>query len=524
MTVKTVRLRIQEGNQVSPLGEHPLVRTVMVGKSRTMDRTESWFDTPDLMLRRRGIFLQARRLGGKWVGSVHFSSGGEVRSKEWVCGASDGPPDWSELKRQLPEAWQGGIKINSLELLFAIECLEERWRLEFPDGGGMTLLELHGVMRCGSVRRSFHELVLENLAESPTRFFHMALALGRHFGAVLEPLSPSTRGFVRRDVGLLEVASWNKSGCRSTDQAIEAFSTSGAALLELMLALLAPLMYGINEDVVVAGERLGWVVARLSTLLGLFQFLLPDKLRQEMEGELTWLAGELQELDEWSGLLQHTLRPMVVHFQAYPVVSTALERAEKRQKAAIKQVLTAVESARFTQLFLGFAGFLMGEEGVRASLQETDPMQLGRMSEGADGVVRVRLRQLHKGVCEQGRNHWSLQEIPPVPLLLGISRIHAMTTLFADVLTDNKMQQYQDVVATLYGQLRVMIRLRNEHRLWSRLVTEKEATATHALFAGWQGAKLELSFGTLHRAWEAFLAFPVPKLHKEGVASKTHHG
>ncbi|MEO5330476.1 MAG: CHAD domain-containing protein [Magnetococcus sp. YQC-5] len=510
MSWRTLRLRINEGELGSELAEHPVIRAVG-GKSRMLERSETFFDTADLMLCRRGMLLTARRQGVHWVGGV-WSYVGEEASKEWECGEGEGVPDWTDLKKHLPEGSLEGIKVKNLEKLFEMRRQEERWRLDFPDGTRMVVREVRWEVVEGEEGLFWREVVLEYFGGNPNRFFQTVLSLGRHVGGVLEPLNPASRMCVGRDSTIMKLTVWKGSVFSAGEGAFKALSGAGESLLQLMLDQLAPLRYGPSEVSLEAMGQLGWAVDKMRALIGLFHTLLPEKLRHDMTMELEWLAGELEPVRAWNGVLGNVLVPMEGRFSGHQeVLGGVMEQARQQQQGACEQVMRAISTFRFTQLVLGFASWLIGEEGLKISLLESDPLLRERLSASSEGVIREGLSRSHKVLSDLGRKYWrkSPGSGDVGDMLADVEVLSHGLTLFSGVFADKKVPRYQESVAELGRELRVLKRLADEERLWHGLSLGQDEKVLH-LFLGWQGARMEQGLMNCKRAWEVFEQSPVP--------------
>ncbi|MBF0429435.1 MAG: CHAD domain-containing protein, partial [Magnetococcales bacterium] len=343
----------------------------------------------------------------------------------------------------------------------------------------------------------------------PNRFFQTVLALGRHFSGVFEPLTPLTRGFARLDPAVVPMVPWNgnrtvEGGCVS-----EVLSKTGESLLRWVMDHLAPLVYGLQESRQEAVINLSFAVTRLRFLLGVFHVFLPERVAQEMQTELTWFADELAPLQAWNGLLQEGLRPMRARFSDYPLLGQVIEQAEEQMELAFQQGVRAVESFRFTQLISGIAGWLIGGDGLRAALIESDPLFVERLRGPAEGVVREELRRTHKLVVDRGRKYWRDAEGDLVEFLPFVEALSQVVLLFIELSTDKKGLRYQEAVVMLDRELKGLARLVGDQRLWGELDSGAEEAVRH-LFNGWQGARMEQGVRGCKRSWEGFMASPVP--------------
>ncbi|MBF0295307.1 MAG: CHAD domain-containing protein [Magnetococcales bacterium] len=512
MSYRTLRLMIGDGGQAFTMEEHPMVRMALVGKPRRLERAETFFDTPDLRLRQSGWTLTLRRRGERWFGCVASTRVERAGGGEWECGQGDAMPDWGEMRRHLPEGVREEIRGRKPEALFEMACVEERVRLEFPDGTRIQARELRGELRRdGVVVEPFHELILDALSGAPQRFFHAALALARHYAARLEPLSPADRGFVRLDAGWLAPVPRRGTEVGRGAGVLEAFSLAGSGLLQEILDNLAPLAHGSGATRLGAAVQARGAVARLAGLFGLFHPLLPDKVRREPESELNWLLGELEPLGEWLALERQVLQPLRRRCGEYVQLEQVSEKYARKRQLAAERVAGVVTSVRFTQLMLGFAGWLVGVEELRNSLLATEPLLRERLQGSGEGLAREGLRRLHKLMGEQGGRYWEAEGPfrEPVEPLAWAEAIAYALELFPAWFEEKKARPYREALAGVVGSLRALVGLADARRLWDDLDPGRDE-ALRALFAGWHGALLEREWEEGKRAWGLFSAAAAP--------------
>ncbi|MBF0178534.1 MAG: hypothetical protein HQM03_00760 [Magnetococcales bacterium] len=512
MAYRTLRLAIGDGGRAFTLEEHPMVRMALVGKPRRVERAETFFDTPDLRLRQSGWTLTLRRRGERWFGCATSTREESEGVGEWECGLGEATPDWGEIRRHLPEAAREGIRGRKPEALFEMTCVEERVRLEFPDGTRIQARELRGESRRdGVVEERFHELILDALSGAPQRFFHAALALARHYAAHLEPMSPADRGFVRLDAGWLAPVPRRDAGVGRGAGVLEAFTLAGSGLLQEILDNLAPLAHGSGAVRLAAAERVRGAMARLAGLFGLFHPLLPDKVRREPEAELNWLLGELEPLGEWLALERQVLLPMRGRCAEYVQLDSILEKHGRKRQLAAERVAGVVASVRFTQLMLGFAGWLVGVEELRNSLLAAEPLLRDRLNGSGEGLAREGLRRLHKLLVEQGGRYWEAEGAfrePVEPLARAEAIAHALE-LFPAWFEEKRARPYREALDGVVGRWRALVGLADARRLWDDLDSGRDE-ALRALFAGWHGALLEREWEDGRRAWGQFLSAAAP--------------
>ncbi|MBF0340778.1 MAG: hypothetical protein HQL95_07415 [Magnetococcales bacterium] len=505
MTFESVRLRVGlEGREFS-LSDHPVLRAAVAGKSRLVESREQAYDTEDGRLRRKGVLLVATRHGAKWTGCATWSREGSPVSREWECGSGEAP-EWSDLKKQLPEPLLDGVRGRNLECRFALDLREERWRLEYPDGARITVRQFQGGLSGGETEEGFHEVLLERSGGDPIRFLQTVLAVARHCGAFLEPLSPAERVWLRLDPGVLQPGPMVPGEASAGERIGLVLCRTGGAHLEWLRGQLPVLLYGAGDgrrQAVLNGLE---AVRGLQRLVAWFGEWLPETMRRDMENELLWLSGEFSPACAGAGLARERLARMRVRFPDQPRLAELSARAEQELESALDQAVAVVRSLRFTRLYIGFAIWLASEEGLKSVAVEVDPALRERLAMPAEGMARELLRRLHKPLSEMGGKGG--EESLDLASVAGIGAQAAALAqglaLFAGWVAERRLLEYRQRVDALVVACEGWLEMDAQGRLGARLLSEWPEEAVVPLWAGWSGALLEVAGEGFRRALEAF--------------------
>ncbi|MCG8543972.1 MAG: CYTH domain-containing protein, partial [Alphaproteobacteria bacterium] len=98
--------------QADRLRRHPLIRNLKAGRAQTKRMVGTYFDTPDLSLKRRDLSLRLREVDKRWIQTLKRlgpASGGLAVRDEWEFEVAEPKPDTSridckELRKVLPGA------------------------------------------------------------------------------------------------------------------------------------------------------------------------------------------------------------------------------------------------------------------------------------------------------------------------------------------------------------------------------------------------------------------------------------
>ncbi|GAB0057059.1 hypothetical protein SIID45300_01380 [Candidatus Magnetaquicoccaceae bacterium FCR-1] len=517
MNFETIRLRVNDAGRTTSLVDHPAVRAAVSGKARVVERVESLFDTPDLRLTSRGVRLTAWRLGGKWMAGVRFAPPDQERAREWGCGDGD-RPDWSELKRQVPEMLLEGVKGKGLVSCFTVASREERWRLEYPDGTRIVLREVRGLTSGSWGEESWHEVALESESGVTGRSLQTALALARHGEAGLEPFSAFERGVARLDPGRVVVPESVAGTALAGERLIDGLIRLGWAQLVGVGEQLAPLHAGSGARAARAAGHLSEALGGLGFLVTWWGEFLPLVWQREMLAELAWARTELDVCRERAGLLEQLRAQSIFITQPEPF-SSLIQGAESDLERALQRARQAMGSVRFARLVLGMAIWLHGAEGVRAAAVESDAAHSGRLDLPVEGMARELMRGLHRAwrgvVKSEGEFGIGLLE-PTREFADSLLALEQAVIWFGGLFAERKAGGYCAALDELAGATRMWRDLEARGRGWrAALAGHPHDARLSGWLEGWHAARLEGVIQTFRLARERFLTTSAPFIGRE---------
>lgn len=178
----------------------PLLRTALEKQEQVLDNT--YFDTPDLDLRKRGIALRLRRQGRrrlqtvKLAGRVGDTVGGLTIRPEWEI-PYGGRFDFSGIELDEIRQWlQEPARLARIGPLFRTRFRRISWRLVLPAGGSVLMALDRGAVLAGGREEPISEVELELSGSQDIGALHqLAAQLGERVPLVPEALSKAQRGY-----------------------------------------------------------------------------------------------------------------------------------------------------------------------------------------------------------------------------------------------------------------------------------------------------------------------------------------
>jgi len=278
----------------------------------------TYYDTPDLALKRRGLSLRVREQGGRFIQTVKTTNPGGIdilKRGEWEDELAEARPDpyAAQSGEHLPEGISG-----DLQPLFATDVTRTTFAIKPASATRIEAAIDQGEIRAagnGGIE-PISEVELELKSGEPAALYDVALQLLDVAAIRIEPRSKSERGYRLGD----ETAA-TPSVVHAAPVALDPVMTVEAALQEIGRACLTHLLH--NETAALAMNPEGVhqmrvAVRRIRSAISGFKKLLPAADRRRVSGKLTWLVdilGRARNLDVFATLApaaqtQQTLRPI----------------------------------------------------------------------------------------------------------------------------------------------------------------------------------------------------------------------
>ena len=325
----------------------------------------TYFDTPDLALKRAGSSLRVRNEEGRLVQTLKTADigGANLLARgEWEDTVGDNRPD--------PQAPNSGSRLpdgaaGDLHPLFVTDIIREIIEIEPAPGMRVEAAIDVGEIRTldGGRSEPIGELELELESGDPAALYDLALGLLEAAPLRLEARSKAERGY------RLVAGDEASEAVHAAPVPLDPGMSAEEALQRIGRAGLVHLLR--NEPAALAGRPEGVhqiriAVRRLRSLLSAVKGLLSDDERRRAAGELAGLAGHLgpaRNLDVFAGEL---LAPMRDDGAAEPGWDDLLAIAERERAAAYDRVRQEILSPQHTRAVLRLLRWFEGR-GWRAA-------------------------------------------------------------------------------------------------------------------------------------------------------------
>lgn len=458
---------------------HRLIRAAHPLGSRKLVNT--YFDTPDLALRRRGVALRLRRQGRTWLQTVKcagVAAGGLSSRPEWEVPWAGGEFDFSIVDDHELRRWLERPRLRRrLGPVFQTSFARRSWRSE-PSPGIIVLMMLDvGEVASDGNSVPLSELELELAAGEAADLLDIARELASELELRPEPLSKAQRGYMlfeKRDPQPQRAA----TPPLSPELDVE------AGFRSVTLACLAQLQG--NE----AGARLGRdpefvhqmrvALRRLRSALRLFAPMLNPEPAAEIDAGIARLATRLGVARDWDVLMEDTLQPVTRAFPDDERLSALATAATARRRAAQSAASLVLQEPDYAHLILSVLAFCHGRTTVRAQAH----------GERLPRFAARRIEALARRVSTRARRAASLEVEALHRLRIAVKRLRYGLEFFGPVLPEKAVRRAQRHMAALQDDLGFLNDQATAARILAELAGHEPALReAAAMVAGWYGPR-----------------------------------
>lgn len=417
------------------LKQHPLLKAQ---RPSTVRLEATYFDTSDLRLAEQDLTLRVRRSGRKHVQTVKSGSLRQIGlfdREESEHNVAEANPDLAAIgDAGLRRAVDGALKQHPLKAIFGTEVRRTRWHL--GDGGKVAVdVDLDvGHLKAGGAESPICEIELELKRGRPHDLIRLARDLGRVVPRRLDVGSKAARGFAlyRGDI----------EGVRRAESLhLERDATLGEASLAALRESLAHV--ACNQRAVLSGRDIEGVhqmrvgLRRLRAALGLFRHQFRASARDNLLGELRWLAGALAPARAWDVFLAEQLPPVAVALAGETELREIERAAGSLREAAYAEARTAIGSSRFLNLMLS----------ARLWLAEPPWAEDAGIDRSARDVAVEILDRRHRKAKRLAKDAHRVEEAELHALRLRLKKLRYATEFFASLFPERRVRTYLKAIS-----------------------------------------------------------------------------
>jgi triphosphatase len=408
----------------------------------------TYYDTPDLALKRQGVSLRVREQGGRFIQTVKTgdpSSGDVLTRGEWEDELAGSRPDPGALQsgEHLPDGIAG-----ALQPLFATDVTRTTVAIEPAPATRIEAAIDQGEIRAagGGGTEPISEIELELKCGDAAALYDVALHLLDVASIRIEPRSKSERGYQLGEAG--EAA---PPAVHAEPVALDPMMSVEAALQEIGRACLAQLLH--NEAAALAMEPEGVhqmrvAVRRIRSAISSFKKLLPAADRRRVSDELAWIVdilGRARNLDVFGTDLLQPARAALSHEAGIDDLAAALDRS---LEAAYGRVERAILSKRHA------AGMLRLSHWFETRGWRDGPAERSALLSSPIGVLAPRLldRRWHE-VRKRSKRFGRLTAPQRHKLRIAAKKLRYTMELLGSLFDQDDLQEFMKRLKRLQDDL-----------------------------------------------------------------------
>ncbi|WP_176758528.1 CYTH and CHAD domain-containing protein [Limimonas halophila] len=490
-----------------------LIRGLRCGEARSRHLISTYYDTPDLALRRSGMALRIRHDGDGYVQTLKAPAaakgkhGGLQHMREAETRLSEPVPDLSHLDADLRGFFAADGVGAALRPVFTTTI--ERTEIPLAVRGGTIELALdQGEVAANGATVPLSEVEFELKAGAPDALHQAARMLTGHVDARLQTRSKAARGYDLFTGDVPAPVKAPKPALTPGMTVAEAFERHAAACLHQIRA---------NIEAVVAGDdpegvhKLRVGLRRLRAMLDAFEPAIDPGRYAWLRSELRWFQQELGPAREWDVFIAETLAPLRAHVSANGALDEFAATAETLRGEAYARARAAVATGRATGTLLALEAWL-GTGAWRPAARGND-VGAADVTAYARETLDTRWKKLRK----LGRKHDRLDAAKLHRLRIRGKKLRytgeAFASLFRAKHTEpclNRVEALQETLGSLNDAATAERLLAEAH---PRLAAASEdglrtADAATAAVRGWLAAQVDRDTRQLGAAWAAVADAP----------------
>ncbi|MEI7612096.1 MAG: CYTH and CHAD domain-containing protein [Betaproteobacteria bacterium] len=492
-------------SQLKRLVVHPVFSGAESQKHRLLN---TYYDTPDFDLRRRGIALRLRRKGwALWLMTVKggdSGAGGLAQRSEWETPTQPGVFDFSIVTddglREFLEKHHA-----RLQPAFTTDFTRTAWVIHRAgsvvevalDRGKISAQPL--VAGGAPLSEALCELELELVTgDSPDVLFALAIELGAELTLHPEIRSKAERGYALSDEALSQPVKAFISPLNDGMTPVEAFRTIALTCLAQLQRNEAGAIAGINPEYV---HQARVAIRRLRSALKLFSPVLSADFVAVYSPRWRELATNLGSARDWDVFLSETLAPLEEAFPGDADLAVLRTKGQTLKIKAQSSASVALKQKEYSQLLLAFS----------AALFRVEPPTIARAAKDQGlSLRRFAGRRLHKradAIEQRLGEHGKMNAERRHELRIEFKKLRYALEFFAPLLPGQRLAEYQAVLSGIQDVLGAL----NDQVTASRLIKEVHPQGQpNPLTQGWIAGRTQLLLASLNQQLRLFKARKKP--------------
>jgi inorganic triphosphatase YgiF len=478
------------------IGRHPVVQKLKTGRASTKHLVGTYYDTPDLLLRRRDMSLRVRKVDRRFVQTLKRmkpSEGAIFERDEWEADVAGDCPDISKLAaRDVRRVFEADGVAAKLQPLFKTDVRRTVWHLCDPEAEIELALDIGEIRDGNGGHVPVCEAELELKSGNPRRLYDVALALTDKVDCTVSGVAKSERGYaLYRKEPLVPVKAARVPLKRATTvwQGFVAISRNCLAHLEAN----APVARDGRDPEGIHQARVA--IRRLRAAFKVFKPVLPEDKRQYFAKDLRWLQQQLGDARDLDVFLGEMLDPLLARAPKEAALIAFRERVETARTGAYGRARKALESKRYGRLRLELERWF-----AEPLPRDADP----RLSRGIRWFARRSIRKAQRKMLAAGADLDTLSEAGLHALRIRGKQVRYCVEFFAGLFPEKGPRTHAKLLARLQDCLGALNDSAVAHDILARMERSDGAIdpRARAYVDGWFAARIHDERATLGRIWK----------------------
>jgi len=489
------------------LREADWLKSMQRGQTRTQNLRASYFDTPELELRNRGVSLRVRKEGQQFVQCVKVRGSTletTVSRREWEMLVRSGAID-PEAIRNNPElaALLPAALVDRVQLAFETDIRRTSRRLVTEDGSEIAADLDSGEIRTREKSTPVYELELELKAGTVDSLFEVARRVANTAPVRLNTTSKAGRGFE-----LLNGSSiwWQKADKVTLERGATGEDALAATVSRAIEHILANEACVLTRTHVEGVHQMRVACRRLRSALNIYKRLLPLGDYDRLNGMLKQIINGLGPARDWDVFVDETLKPVSDYLVDDAPMAVLRQEIEKQRDAAYVQAAAMIRSRGYGATLIELVAWLHARGWREQMLTEESALLFSPATHFAAIMLAKRYRKLTKG----GRRIRKMTTEERHDFRITIKKMRYTAELFASLYPAKKTKPFLAGLSALQDSLGLLNDIAVSRGLLHDLSAQTdEARRADAAFAsglvvGWHTKVLEEHENDLFDLWDSF--------------------
>ncbi|MBS1188449.1 MAG: adenylate cyclase [Rhodocyclaceae bacterium] len=466
---------------------HPLLAGQAPQHRRLLN---TYYDTPDLLLKKRRVALRFRKIGRQWlltVKSAEPASGGLAVRSEWEYPAVPGvfdfaPVEAPELRAELEAA------APSLVPIFTTDFRRSTWTVAYGESTIEVALDRGHVASQGR-QAPLGEVELELVTGKVADLFAVARELQERCH-----LHPSVASKAERGYALF--ADEPAAAFKARPLPLTAEMTPVEAFRSIALGCLEHLQR--NEEGLAKGEQPEFVhqarvaLRRLRSALRLFSPILPANFVDAYGQAWRTLGTSLGTARNWDVFVNETLPPLLAAFPDDRSARRLAKEGRRRARSAHRAVAAMLTLPEYPRLLLEFTAALLALPDTAAPT--TTEFARERLAGHARKARQLATRHHALGAAERHQ------------LRIRFKKLRYALEFFAPLLPPRRLKPYLAALTQLQNELGRI----NDHVTAEALIAEVLDSRASGPVRGWIAGRHALLLAELPEALDIWMMQKAP--------------